>query len=166
MSYMPMAVLAGFGAATLSRWIKEKYKWEWMSLALAVLILFGALSFLPYIRAETQEAWGARADHRYAKIMAEELPPHSLILTHNPNMFLLWGKNAAQASIATEPSGHMSHLFNRYRGGIYFHYGFWCNVSDPAQQSFCKNILKKYKTTEVLSFQEQNYKYFLYKLEL
>ena len=97
--------------------------------------------------------------------MAEALPPDSLVLTHNPNMFLLWEKNAAQASIATSDHVHMDHLFTRYKGGVYFHFNFWCNVSDPMQQSFCKNLLKKYETTEVLSFSEQNYRYILYKLE-
>lgn len=165
MSYMPIAVLAGFGAAALNNWIVERLNWEWVTSALTILILLWSLSFLPYIRAETQEAWGARADHRYAEIMAEELPPHSLVFTHNPNMFLLWGKNAAQASIATQEVGHMEHLFDRYHGGIYFHYGFWCNVSDPAQQSFCKRILGLYESTEVMSFQEQDYRYGLYRLE-
>ena len=165
MSYMPFAVLAGFGAAALSKWSRERFGWERLSSVLSGLILLCFISFLPYIRAETREAWAARADHKYAKVMAEKLPPNSLILTHNPNMFLLWAKNAAQASIATENSGYMNHLFNRYRGGIYFHYNFWCNVSDPLQQSFCKNILKRFKTKKIMSFQEQNYRYDLYRLE-
>lgn len=165
MSYIPLAALAGFGASFLSKWAGERVGWRWIDSCLIILVLIWFLSFSPYVRAVTQEAWGARADHRYARIMAERLPPHSLVLTHNPNMFLLWGKNAAQASLATHEGGHMNHLFNRYRGGIYFHYNFWCNVSDPSQQSFCKNILKRYKTTKVVSFQEQNHEYALYKLE-
>ncbi len=165
MSYMPLAVLAGSGAAAFCRWAKERFKQGWMNPALAALILFCSVSFFPYIKTETQEAWGARADHRYARIMAENLPPDSLILTHNPNMFLLWGKNAAQVSIAAQDSSHMNHLFDRYKGGVYFHYNFWCNVSDPLQQSFCKNILKRFKTKKVMSFREQDYEYILYRLE-
>ncbi|MBL7212638.1 MAG: glycosyltransferase family 39 protein [Desulfobacteraceae bacterium] len=165
MSYMPFAILAGFGGYAVTKWLHERFRWEWVGSSLTLLILLWALSFFPYIRAETQEAWGARADHRYARIMAEKLPPNSLVLTHNPGMFLLWGKNAAQTSVATEDSGHMNHLFNRYRGGIYFHYNFWCNVSDPLQQSFCKNILRKFRTKKVISFGEQNYDYVLYRLE-
>lgn len=164
MSYIPFAVLAGFGAAALSKWTTERFHQEWIMHALAALILLCSISFLPYIKAETEEAWGARADHSYAEIMAQRLPPNSLILTHNPNMFLLWGKNAAQASVVTEDRGHINHLFNRYKGGIYFHYNFWCNVNDPSQQSFCKNILNEFKMRKIISFHEQNYEYALYKL--
>ncbi len=126
MSYIPIGVLAGFGVGSLSRWVKERFKQKWITPALTVLLVLCSISFFPYIRAETQEAWGARADHRYAEIMAQSLPPNSLILTHNPNMFLLLGKNAAQASIAAGDSERMNHFFDRYKGGVYFHYNFWC----------------------------------------
>lgn len=164
LSYIPLAVLAGFGASALGRWAGEKYDLKWVSTALVLLIFFWCFSFLPYIRAETQEAWGARADHRYAELMAQMLPPNSLVLTHNPNMFLLWGKNAAQASIATGTREHLKHLFGRYQGGVYFHYNFWCNVDDPLQQSFCKKILKRFDTEKVVSFKERDYTFVLYKL--
>lgn len=166
LSYIPLGVLAGFGAAALSRWATERLNWEWSSCGMTILILICFLSFMPYIRAIGQEAWGARADHEYAEIMAEKLPSDSLILAHNPNMFLLWGKNAAQASIASQDTPHLRNLFKRFPGGIYFHYNFWCNVSNPAQRSFCDNILEKFETTEILSFQEREYKYSLHKLSL
>ncbi len=164
LSYIPFAVLAGFGASASSRWL-ERFGFERSSPGLAMLILVSFLWFMPYVRALKQEAWGARMDHDYAEIMVEKLPPGSLILTHNPNMFLLWGKNAAQSSLATHEQGHIRNLYNRFPGGIYFHYNFWCNVSDPTQRAFCSNILKKYKTTKVISFQERDYTYAFYRLE-
>lgn len=166
LSYIPLGVLAGFGAAALSRWVAERFSWEWSHCGMAILIFICFLSFMPYVRAKGQEAWGARADHDYAEIMAEKLPPNSLVLTHNPNMFLLWGKNAAQASIATQDTPHLRNLFKRFPGGIYFHYNFWCNVSNVAQRSFCDNILEKFESTEILSFQERDYKYSLHKISL
>jgi len=165
MSYIPFGILAGFGVGGLNRWLKEKFKQQWITPALTALLLLCSISFFPYIRAETQEAWGARADHQYAEIMAQSLPPNSLVLTHNPNMFLLLGKDAAQASIAAGDSGRMNYFFNRYKGGVYFHYNFWCNVNDPLQQSFCKNILKRFRAEKTLSFEEQDYKYVLYRLK-
>jgi hypothetical protein len=166
LSYIPLSVLAGFGAAALSKWAAERFSLEWTAPVLSLLIGMWAVSFFPYVSAETQEAWAARADHHYAQIMAETLPPDSLVLTHNPNMFLLWGQSAAQASIATYDIGYLRNLYSQYEGGIYFHYNFWCNVSNPTQQSFCNNILNRFKTTEILAFQEQNYRYRLYKIEL
>jgi hypothetical protein len=165
-SYIPLSVLGGFGAAALSKWCMDKFNIEWIHSGLTLLILICFLSFLPYIRAVTQEAWDARADHKYAEIMANYLPPHSLVLTHNPNMFLIWGKNAAQASMATYNLDQLKNLFQQYPDGIYFHYNYWCTIQDELQRSFCENILEKFKSTEILSFQEQNKSFRLYRIEL
>ena len=85
-----------------------------------------------------EEAWAAREDVAFARAFASRLPANSLVLTHNPNMFLLWGTSAAQASIAaTEAEYVRAVYFPRYRGGVYFHWNFWCNVNDPVQRQFC-----------------------------
>ena len=97
--------------------------------------------------------------------MAKLLPEDSVVLTHNPNMFLAWGHNAAQASLATEQQAYFGDFFSRYKGGVYFHYNFWCNVDDPLQRSFCTNLLSGYNSTQVVQYQEKNYKYALYKIE-
>lgn len=166
MSYLPLSILAGFGAAAFSKWCMKKFRLQWISYGLVLLIFFCFIDFLPYIRAVGQEAWDSRADHDYAELMAQHLPPHSLILTHNPNMFLLWGKNAAQASLATHDNRHLRNLFQHFYGGIYFHYNYWCTVQDEMQRTFCDNILQKFNSTEIVSFQEQNKTFRLYKIEL
>jgi len=165
LSFMPIALLAGNGAASLVNLLSQRLKLKHINYVLVSIIVFNFLPFLPFIRAITQEAWGARADHRFAKEMAKVVPDDALVLTHNPNMFLLWGKNAAQVSLATEHRSDFNRLFYRYKDGLYFHYNFWCNVPDPLQNSFCKNILKRYDCTLVVSFKEKNYKYELYKIE-
>jgi hypothetical protein len=123
------------------------------------------LSFTPFLRAISQEAWAARADHRYAQEMLKLVPQDSVILTHNPNMFLVWGGNAAQASLATEQSAYFKGFFSRYKGGIYFHYNFWCNVDDPVQVAFCQNILKSFNCTPIVTHKEGTYTFSLYKIE-
>lgn len=165
LSYIPLSLIAGCGASLLVSQIKEKFKIHSIGYIVTSVIILFFISFLPFLRAITQEAWAARADHRFAREMAKELPQNSVVLTHNPNMFLLWGKNAAQASLATEQRGYFKSFFRRYKGGVYFHYNFWCNVDDPLQKSFCKNILNRFKCTSVMSFREKNYKFVLYKLE-
>ena len=97
--------------------------------------------------------------------MVEALPQDSVVLTHNPNMFLLWGKNAAQASLVTEQRGYADNFFNRYKGGVYFHYNFWCNVNDKQQNAFCENILDRFDCSEIMSFEEKDYTFSLYKVE-
>ncbi len=160
-SNMPFAIMAGYGLGSLQYNLGNKLRLPYINFVLCLLILFSFYPFLPFVRALGLEAWAARADHRFAMEMAEILPDDSLVLTHNPNMFLLWGKNAAQASLATNSFKDFS---RRYPGGIYFHYGFWCNVDDPLQQSFCKNILGKFDCTLIVAFKEQNYKFELYKI--
>jgi len=136
LSSIPIALLAGNGAASLGRMLSHGLKFKHMNYILSVIIILSFLPFLPFVRAITQEAWGARADHKFAKEMAKVLPDDSVVLTHNPNMFLLWGKSAAQASLVTEQRSH-----------------------------FCKNILEKFDCKPVMSFKERNYKYELYKVE-
>jgi len=165
LSYMPLAITAGFGAAAAIHLGRLKLNWDWLSYGMLLLILLQSLSFFPYIRAVSQEAWAARYDHYYAQRMVSELPPDSLVLTHNPNMFLIWGQNAAQASLATDKE-QIKHFSRKFKGGLFFHYNFWCNVQDPLQQSFCQNILDSYRTRIVVSFHEKNYKYALYQIRL
>ncbi len=165
-SYIPLSILAGFGAVAFSKWCLQKFHFEWVLDGLIFLAALSFINFLPYIRVDGQEAWDSRADHEYAEQIAQYLPPHSLLLTHNPNMFLLWGKNAGQTSMATHNPQYMESLFQQYPGGIYFHFNYWCTVQNEVQQTFCKNIIKKFKSTEVVSFQEQHKVFQLYKIEL
>ena len=57
----------------------------------------------PRVRAVGEEAWAARADVAFARAFLAELEPDALVLTHNPNMFLIWGANAAQMGFAVDP---------------------------------------------------------------
>jgi len=131
--------------------------------AAAVLLLVFS-PFLPQVRAVGEEAWAAREDRRYAQEIAERIPPQSMILTHNPNMFLVWGKSAAQASLATTDPVLVDSYFHRFNGGVYFHYNFWCNVPDRLQNSFCENVLKTYRHHEEMRFSTRSYRYVLYRL--
>lgn len=163
LSSMPLALLAGSGSVSLAQLFNRRFKH--MQYLLTVLIIFSFIPFLPFVKAITQEAWGARYDHYYAMEMAKEVPDNGIVLTHNPNMFLVWGKNAAQASLATEQTGYFKNFFYRYPGGVYFHYNFWCNVPDKLQNSFCKNVLERYDWTLIKSYKERDYTYELYKIE-
>ncbi len=164
LSALPIALIAGNGAEALNNLFTRRGEVTAGRVVLPLLIVFSFLPFFPFVRSITQEAWGARADHRFAREMASALPDDAVVLTHNPNMFLLWGKNAAQASLATEHASSFNRLFYRYKGGVYLHYNFWCNVPDKLQNSFCTNILERYDCTSVMSFKEQNYTYELYKV--
>jgi hypothetical protein len=161
-SYMPLAIFAGLGLG----WIHRKLAGRPIGIQLIplLIVLFVFTSFLPVIRAAREEAWAPRADHLYAQKFARMLPENSLILTHNPNMFFLWGKNAAQSSLVTTDPAFVEEIFNRFRGGVYFHYNFWCSVDDPVQTQFCQNVLNMFETRLVAEYSEKNYRFALYRL--
>jgi hypothetical protein len=164
MAFPPFALLAGVGLFNFDSWIKKRFgKGTLFSL---IVIALAFLAFAPKASTVGQEAWAARYDHYYAKVMLKSVPPNSIIFTHNPSIFLFWGASSAQASIlAGYDQNGLNGLRMSFPGGVYFHYNFWCNVSDPLQQSFCKSILDKFPHSEVAKYQERDYTYILYKIE-
>ncbi|MBF0558875.1 MAG: glycosyltransferase family 39 protein [Nitrospirae bacterium] len=165
MSFMPLSLLAGLGlyrAGTLFEHKKARIVCGTLAAAVAV---WSFIHFIPAIRIIGEEACQARADHFYVQKMAAMLPDNSIVLTHNPNMFLLLGKNAAQAGAAYYDFRKMKSYYDRYKGGVYFHFNFWCNVDDPVQKSFCASMLDKYSHTKIAAWRDRSYDFILYKLE-
>jgi len=167
-SYVPLVILAGLGVYQLQEFLKNNLSLRsYLNPIFAIILIMSFLKFLPQVRAETQEAWGARADHLYAKEFATLLPEKSIVLTHNPNMFHLWGKNAAQISLATEEKSYVNQiLFHQYKDGVYLHWNYWCNAADSLQNLFCENVLNDYEHELIKEYQENDYNYALYRLEL
>ncbi len=167
-SYIPLTVLAGFGIHRLQTLFRFNEKNNiYINSIIAVIIIISFFKFLPQVRAETQEAWGARADHLYAEKFAEILPEKSIVLTHNPNMFHIWGKNAAQISLLTDEKSYVEQiLFNQYKDGVYLHWNYWCNADDSLQNSFCENGLSNYDSELISEYFEQDFRYALYRLSI
>jgi hypothetical protein len=159
----PFCLLAGYGFRRFEEFIS---RWTDKSTVFVLILIFIVFSaFAPRVRRVGQEAWACRADHQYAKAMLEFLPRHSVVFTHNPHMFLFWGKSSAQASILAGYSKEkLEKIREGFPGGIFFHFNFWCNASDPLQQSFCRIILEKFKYSEVVRFDEWDYTYALFRI--
>lgn len=165
-SYAPLALLAGAGCEGLLKSLQRRLRPAAVTGALAALIFLCWMPFLPLVRAVGEEAWAARADVEAAREFARHLPENSIVLTHNPNMFLLIGKNAAQMSVVTYNQAHVDqHFFRRFDGGVYLHWNYWCNTSDPLQVFFGENILNRYGTTLIAERQVRNFRFALYRLE-
>lgn len=163
-SFMPLALLGGLGLLGLEGlFSRDDNALRFRFMAVTVVILC-FLPFLRYVGTVGEEARQAREDHFYARIMSDNLPDNSIVLTHNPNMFLLWGKDAAQASTAIYNETRVKSYFEKYRGGVYFHYNFWCNTADPNQRKFCADILQKYRHKGVMTWSGKDYTYTLYRL--
>ena len=166
MTFPPLAVLAGAGAAVVSRWLERTAagpRAEWL---VAEALGFQFLAYLPHVRATGEEAWGARADVAFAERVVPRLPRNAIVLTHNPSLFHVMGQNAAQMSLLmSEPGYAADALFDRYGGGVYLHWNFWCNVSDPVQQRFCRDALSRLPHTVVEEARERDYRFAFYRLE-
>ena len=145
MTYPPLAILAGIGLWKCSEALESYRRGPDSTWIVPGLVAAQFLWYMPVVRSVGEEAWAARADVSFARSAASSLPANSVVLTHNPNMFHLWGQSAAQASLAAGNPGYAKNILApRYAGGLFFHWNFWCNVADPVQQSFCTDLLDRF----------------------
>jgi hypothetical protein len=166
MAFPPLALLAGAGLADLDAAAARLFRRRGAALAGTIVLAASFLMFAPAARTVGQEAWAARADHHHAREMLAFLPKDAIVFTHNPNMFLFWGRSSAQASIlAGYDAEALKSLRQRFPGGVYFHYNFWCSVADPLQVGFCKSILDKFPHEEVVRYREREFEFALYKID-
>jgi hypothetical protein len=161
MTYVPVALLAGRAAAVGLRRIGE---WPVAQRVAAVAAMTHLLLYLPGVRAVGEEAWAARADVAYGRTFAAVISPRALVLTHNPHMFHLWGRNAAQLSIAVHEEGFLAAARQRYGDEIYLHWNYWCNVADPAQRDLCPRLLERTSGAVVTEHHERGQRFALIRL--
>jgi hypothetical protein len=166
MTYPPIAALGGLGASQLARRVSRVGPNVPGYALTATLLVSQFLWYAPVIRATTEEGWAARADVAFARALARELPANSYVLTHNPGMFHLWNVNAGQMSQVVAVPAYASVLADRYAGGIYLHWNFWCNVQDPAQREMCRQALATAPAETVREYRERDQHYVLYRLRV
>ncbi|MEI7670492.1 MAG: hypothetical protein WCK00_00090 [Deltaproteobacteria bacterium] len=160
--FMPLAVLAGMGGDALRGWLEGLFP---VTAMLILLLLISWLKFVPLIRTEGQEAWGARYDHRTAREFIRKIPNRAIVVTHIPTMFLLWGQNAIQSYAGINNPDLIRDLIKRYNGHVYFHKSYWCNtVNDAANRSVCDDIGQRYDLEPVAVAREQSHEYGLYRM--
>ncbi len=85
------------------------------------------------------------------------------MLTHNPGMFHVWGINAGQMSLIVSNPSYLDYLADRYAGGVYLHWNFWCNVQDPVQREFCRHVLENSPAEMVREYRERDQRYAMYR---
>jgi hypothetical protein len=165
MSFAPLAVLAGLGTGRLRDLLASQTGKRPVSVIAGAALVLIAAPFLPQVNDLGEEAWRSHADHRYARQFAEEIPKKSVVLTHIPTMFLLWGNNAIQtyAGVAAEPT--VRDLLRRFPGNVYFHYNYWCNTSTVRNRRLCGAILTRYDVELVDRATEGDSLFALYRIK-
>jgi hypothetical protein len=166
MTFPPLVLLAGAGGALAIRALERAGIGAGRAeVLMAAAIGFQFLGYLPLVRAVGEEAWAARADVAFVERTVAGLPRNSIVLTHNPSVFHVMGRNAAQLSLlATDPHYVEKVLLPRYAGGVFLHWNFWCNVSEAVQQEFCRSALARFPHSLVEEFRERDYRYAFYRL--
>ncbi len=163
MTYPPLALLGGVGGAALARLGRGAFAPTRLLYVMAAMLAFQFLWYAPPIRS-TEEAWAARADVRFAREYAARLPSNSYVWTHNPGMFHLWGISAGQMSRLTEGPMSAALLSQRYSGGVYLHWNFWCNAQDKVQQEFCRKARSLAPVEIVAQHMERDQFYAFYRM--
>lgn len=164
MTYPPIAAAAGVGLSRLLRDLsRSNPNVPGRALATA-LVGFQFLWYAPLVRATTEEGWAARADVRVAREMSSELPPNSYVLTHNPDMFHVWGVSAGQMSQIVDNPSYVKFLTQRFTGGVYIHWNFWCNVQEPTQPEVCRKALSVGDARITREYRERDQRFAFYRL--
>jgi hypothetical protein len=165
LSAAPLAVCAGFGLS----WCVERAAVflrprQAVSTAALLFLLLQWGSFLPLVRTVGVLSAQARHDVEYARAFSRLLPPNSLVFTHNPTMWHLWDKNAAQPGYALKSKAVAANYVPRYQGGLYFHWNYWCSARDSAQEELCLRVLAAYDAELVSEEHSSGYRFALYRL--
>jgi dolichyl-phosphate-mannose-protein mannosyltransferase len=164
-TYPALMIMAGLGAS----WVADRVGGVVPPVAacagISALLLFQFLWwYAPVVRVSDDGAWAARADVRFARSFAADMPAQSYVLTHNPGMLHVWGLSAGQMSLAAANPEFLDDLDRRFPGGVYLHWNFWCTVQDPVQHEYCTKTLALRSSQVVREYRERDRLYVLYRL--
>jgi hypothetical protein len=110
-----------------------------------------------YVPTRTREAVEAQADTDFVARCALALPEGSLVVSPDPCMWMLQGRNASQFFTINEMLRHeMRELTVQYPGGIYVHWSFWHNA-EPAMARETAELLAATNATTFLRERCQAY---------
>ena len=164
-TYPSVMILAGLGAAWLVHRVAPRSARRGARLGLAaVLVIAFFWMYAPGVRVLDDSAWAARADVEFARSLVDALKGDSYVFTHNPGMFQVWGVNAGQMSLAAANPARVDDVAERFPGGIYLHWNFWCNVQDPVQRDFCVKVLAARPGEPIREHSTRDQHYVLYRL--
>jgi 4-amino-4-deoxy-L-arabinose transferase-like glycosyltransferase len=167
LSHAPLALLAGRGGSWLLG-VAERSgaSRRRASMAIGALLACSFLWYIPQVRAVGEESWAARADVAFAERVIPGLPGNSIVLTHNPSIFLLNGVSAGQMSLVTDDPEYVARtLSSRYAGGVFLHWNAWCGWDNGVQRRFCENALRSFSSDLYQEHHEREFRYAFYRLQ-
>ncbi len=161
-SCAPVAIFMGIGLAALHARLPRRPLLLGALGAIAAINWAATFAFVPTRQREAAEA---QEDAAFVVRGARALPDGSLVVSPDPCMWLLQGRNASQFFTID----HMLHeelreLANQYPGGIYVHWSFWHNA-EPNLARETAALLTETHATPFLRERCQAYTLALYRVD-
>jgi hypothetical protein len=162
-SAAPVAVFVGIGAAALFTGLRRHPALLGAVGAAIVLNWASAMHFVP---TPGREATEARADVDFARAMAAKLPTGSLVISPDPCLWNLLGRNASQMpTVHNMVRTEMRELVRQYPGGIYLHWDYWVNSNQPRMAEVWKKLIIDSHATIFGRGAAEAYKFALFRLD-
>ena len=162
-SAAPVALLIGVGAAAAFGWLR---RWPFAIGGLGAALALNWVSAMQFVPTPGREATEARADIDFARDAATKLPTGALVISPDPCVWNLLGKNASQMSTIENMVRHeMRELVRQYPGGIYLHWDYWVNSHQPRMAEVWRRLVLDTRATVFLRGASEAYKFALFRLD-
>lgn len=146
-------------------WLSRVVSESSAHVAVGACLAFTLVAWLPSVRELPLMSWESRDDHKTAEHFATLVPRDAIVMTHDPILFHLSGKDACQTSVFTDDMNHVeNYLMKRYKDKIYLHWDYWCNVNEPVQPGYTIRVMQNYQTFLVEQQIIQGKPYALYRI--
>jgi Dolichyl-phosphate-mannose-protein mannosyltransferase len=137
-SAAPVAVFSGIGAAAMFTALRRQPLLLGGIGAVIIMNWVAAMQFVPTLGRESNEA---RADVDFVREVASKLPTGALIISTDPCVWNVLGRNAAQMfSVESMVRTEMREMVRQYPGGIYLYWDYWMNC-EPSYAKVWRQLI-------------------------
>lgn len=145
--FAPTVILGGYGAFVLSGLLTKLTKNKFITLFILLTIILISFYFtLPFILVPDKQAQYARDMHDLLVMPnMDSIPENCYVLTHNPSIFLVEGRNSLQTWFG-QNDRVMNDVFEKTDCVMWLE-GAWCAVDPNFKKGICKSMHDKYKLT-------------------
>ncbi len=161
-SCAPVAIFMGIGLAALGGLLWRR------PIILGALAAIGVVNWaaaMHYVPTLSREAVEAQADVDFVADIAKKIPDGALVISYDPCMWLLQGRNSTQFDIIDHMMREeLRELAHQYPGGVYVHWGFWHNA-EPHLAAATAPYLAATHAVEIARLPSQAYKLALFRVD-
>ncbi|MFH1403442.1 MAG: glycosyltransferase family 39 protein [Candidatus Altiarchaeota archaeon] len=129
--YPPMLILSAYGASFIVESLSKHVLRRDAVLFMTVLVLVTSLPAYGFISQPDPLADTPRMLHEFAVEMADNVEDDCVVLTDNPNIFIIHGQNTMQTGMGVSRDS-LKNLM-RTHPCVYFLEGYWCNTQPKKQ---------------------------------